>query len=385
MRASRLIPSAVLIAALVGLSGANPATAQSRGSTAPDARPAELVGNVISDEDAQAAVRYWTPERMAAARPAPVPAGRDTAAAPDEPTAHPGRPRVIAQPGLPSGSDILTAPTSQPELPPAPDPDSPVGGDPQQPKPQPQPQNPPVDLALQEQKMVGRVFYNYKGFLWTCSGTAVNSANSSLVWTAAHCLSPGHGKGWHTNWVFIPGYGLDGFQSKSYGIFPALRMESYSKYYFDSNMHYDIGAVVVGRSDGARLLSRIGGGHGLVADLPRDSYYEARGYPGDFQDQQYSCEGTLYDLYFDSPDGWGDPHMMRLGCKQLPKGASGGPWVVDMTCDAQCPVTGYGWVASVVSQAVFDEDTHQQITTNGPYQTDLAWVLYDMLANHPVP
>ena len=231
---------------------------------------------------------------------------------------------------------------------------------------------------------MGRVFVtpdNGSSVMYYCSATALNSPNASLVWTAAHCLSDGDGSSWYDHWVFVPGYGLDGLNSHNYGMFPAVRMESYSNFYFDGNVHYDIGAVVVGKSDGVRLLNRIGGGNGLVTNLPRKSYYKAMGYPGG-GDVQKSCEGLPGNLSVDADSGWGQPYMMELSCSKLTPGASGGPWLVDLNCDATCPVTGYGWVASVNSQAA--SWNGQQLSIYGPYQTSLASMLFNMLKSVPV-
>jgi len=63
-------------------------------------------------------------------------------------------------------------------------------------------------------RSTGRVFFTLDGTDYSCSGSAVASANASVVVTAAHCVrtAPAGGR---RNWVFVPGY-RDGRQS--YGV-----------------------------------------------------------------------------------------------------------------------------------------------------------------------
>jgi V8-like Glu-specific endopeptidase len=81
----------------------------------------------------------------------------------------------------------------------------------------------PAPTHLPGLKAVGRVFSTLPdGSGYSCTGTLVDSANRSLVWTAGHCLHRGRGSAFHTNVVFVPGYqpAATG-NSAPYGIWPA--------------------------------------------------------------------------------------------------------------------------------------------------------------------
>src|SRR4051794_7302257 len=53
----------------------------------------------------------------------------------------------------------------------------------------------------------GKVFFTLGGVDYVCSGTALLSANKSVVWTAGHCvIDPAHPGDFATNWQFVPAY-----------------------------------------------------------------------------------------------------------------------------------------------------------------------------------
>ena len=52
----------------------------------------------------------------------------------------------------------------------------------------------------------GKVFFTLNGSNFVCSGTALNSSNRSVVWTAGHCLNEGPGA-FATNFAFVPASG----------------------------------------------------------------------------------------------------------------------------------------------------------------------------------
>ncbi len=71
---------------------------------------------------------------------------------------------------------------------------------------------------------VGKVFFTLAGEDYACSGALVGGKHPDVVLTAAHCVSSGPGRGgaaqWATNWVFVPGF-ADGLPP--YGEYTARR------------------------------------------------------------------------------------------------------------------------------------------------------------------
>jgi len=71
---------------------------------------------------------------------------------------------------------------------------------------------------------VGKVFFTLGGEDYVCSGTLVGGKRPDVVLTAAHCVSGGPGPGgatqWATNWMFVPGF-ADGLLP--YGEYTARR------------------------------------------------------------------------------------------------------------------------------------------------------------------
>jgi V8-like Glu-specific endopeptidase len=71
---------------------------------------------------------------------------------------------------------------------------------------------------------VGKVFFTIGGKDYACSGTLVGGKSTDVVLTAAHCVTGGPGKGgatqWATNWMFVPGF-VDG--RLPYGQYTARR------------------------------------------------------------------------------------------------------------------------------------------------------------------
>ncbi|HEY0696932.1 MAG TPA: hypothetical protein VGD43_03890 [Micromonospora sp.] len=169
--------------------------------------------------------RYWTPERMKAARPGAELVGGATGQA------------------LP-----MTAPeaalTSYP-------PDHPVA------------------------RTMGRIFLTLNGGNYTCPGVIVDSEGKSLVWTSGHCVSSGGV--YATNWAFVPGY-YNG--AAPYGYWYATSLWTTTAWHYNNNdFANDVGAAIVGRVNGWRIADYLGG-QGITWNRPIPEYVEVFGYNG---------------------------------------------------------------------------------------------------------
>ena len=188
----------------------------------------------------------------------------------------------------------------------------------------------------------GKVFFTIPGEgNFVCSGTAVNSKNRSLVWTAGHCVydageeSEGFTNQFVTNFNFVPAY-EDG--EAPFGEWAAKRLATTDGWRRNANLHFDLGAAVVRKLGGRKLQSRVGA-RGIGFYQPRDRLLRAIGYPAAAPfdgEREYRCTGRPDAT--DDPGGRG-PRTNRIDC-DMTGGSSGGGWVVGTTVVS---VTSYGY------------------------------------------
>jgi len=304
---TRSRPTATLIAALL-LAIALPASAE--------ASPA-----ILETSGSAAAIRdYWTKERMRAAEPVAPPAPPATLSGPAGPA---GTPSYVAPaaPGQPSPARLQSGATA-------------TGGI--------------VDRgavlvenpAASDVRAHGKVFFTVtKGNApgdYVCSGTAVNSRNRSLVWTAGHCVFDHHDRGGRVkNFAFVPAYDRG---ATPYGTWPARKLATTRRWRRDGNLRFDVGAATVRRHEGVALQAVVGA-RGIGFDQPRKQDYSVLGYPAiDPFDgsREYRCDSRYRGA--DLPGGPG-PKTMSVGC-DMTRGASGGGWIAGGTL---LSVTSYGY------------------------------------------
>ncbi|MER5741621.1 hypothetical protein ABT117_39050 [Streptomyces sp. NPDC002262] len=173
----------------------------------------------------------------------------------------------------------------------------------------------------------GKIFFTRDGGDYGCSGTAVASANSSTVWTAAHCLigdKPGQAV---TNVVFVPQYNTNNTADRPYGTW---EMHSYSvpnefsQAPHDSDGYYsrrsDYAAFAVRRNaQGQRMLEKFNGAP-MAFGQSLDRAITAYGYPvTSVADGHhlFECSGT--SSVFDGFAG--------VPCPGGGGGQSGGGWL----------------------------------------------------------
>ncbi|NUR89092.1 MAG: peptidase, partial [Nonomuraea sp.] len=148
----------------------------SQAAQAAKAPPAQHAAADSTSEQRQV-TRYWTEQRMESAKPLDLPApknggksGVSAAAEPGEPTE--GTPWQAPPTGGQGGGRQTQSATSP---------------------------GAPWTAGGAVVKTTGRIFFTYQGRSASCSGSAVTSANKSVVLTAGHCVKMGGA--FHTNWV----------------------------------------------------------------------------------------------------------------------------------------------------------------------------------------
>jgi hypothetical protein len=171
----------------------------------------------------------------------------------------------------------------------------------------------------------GKVFFTdgQTGNDYVCSGTAVISANKSVVDTAGHCVIEGGSQtNYYTNWMFCP-QRLNGQCPKGQW----FARELYASPEWASNMTIsrDIGFAVV-EKHGNKALDDVVQPVQIATNLPYGQTYKALGYPekapfdGEHMD---SCQSMTVNT--DSKQG--TPKTVAIACT-LTGGASGGGWLV---------------------------------------------------------
>ena len=181
---------------------------------------------------------FWTPRRMAAARPLELTVVRD------------GRGRVHLGPRFRAAHASYSA-VETPEVPPY--------------------------------AWNGRLYVRQSGEEGFCSATAIDSPSRRLVLTAGHCVNTGPEGGkpgkWSTDLEFVPGFNLG---AAPYGTF-ALEgtPRALPGWTAEGNPDFDLGAFLVApNAEGVPLAEAVGGGTSIVTDRGRAQRFETFGYPG---------------------------------------------------------------------------------------------------------
>ncbi|WP_327086721.1 peptidase [Nonomuraea sp. NBC_01738] len=164
-------------------------------------------------------------------------------------------------------------------------------------------------------RTTGRIFFTYQGRNASCSGTAVTSANESVVMTAGHCVKMGGD--FHTNWVFVPGYANG---QRPHGTWVATKLLTTPQWNASEDINFDVAAAVVAPLQG-KTLTDVVGGQGVSFNQGRRVQMHAFGYPAaapyDGSKLIY-CSGRTFDDFLMSKDH-------GLTCN-MTGGSSGGPW-----------------------------------------------------------
>jgi hypothetical protein len=228
--------------------------------------------------------RFWTPRRMANARPLEMTVGRD------------GRADVHRGP-RPAAARASYSLVDTPETPPY--------------------------------AWNGRLYVVQAGHEGFCSATAIDSPSRRLVLTAGHCVNTGPKEGmpaaWSTMLEFVPGFNLG---VAPYGTFvlsgTPLAPRGWTK---EGNPDFDLGAFLTEpNAEGVALADAVGGGATIVTDLGRRRRFETFAYPGGTERMRTCVSGFAGESPITT--GLRGPDTIGIRC-DWPPGASGGGWLID--------------------------------------------------------
>ncbi len=269
--------------------------------------PAGAAAGVHTDARATASgaatARYWTPQRIASARPLALDRGGIA------PRLRPSRNHPVP---------FTSAPVADPTVFP-----NPTNG-----------------------KLLGRL-REFGPF--ECSATVVSAANRSVVFTAGHCVFDPFENRFAKRLAFIPAYDQG---AEPLGRWTWSESETTRQWMRKANANFDYATIVMRpRAGDGALVEDVAGARGLVTSYLRAQNYSAFGYPGNLGDaqQMWSC-ASAYAGEDPRPFRVGRPPI-AIGC-DMTAGASGGGWI-----------TGAGQLASVSS---FGYRAHPEILY-GPY------------------
>ncbi|WP_306210582.1 hypothetical protein [Actinoplanes sp. RD1] len=266
----RVLPRVLAALAVAASSTVLPATAHAGATTA----------TAVNRSSATAVDHYWTPERLDAARPAPVPAlGRSTRAAAV------GEPRFVhATP--PAGPHTLAS----------------------------------------EWVTNGRLVFTNPGVGdFICTANVVSANNRDVIATARHCVVDiATGKVFQ-NFRFAPAYNRG---SAPYGWWT---WRSAGWRIDDTGPGGDNAFIVLNRGGNANAhVQDVVGGSGIGFNWATNGYAHAIGLPGSV-DYAVWCEGQPYD----GPSGG----VQIRNCVGLSGGASGGSFIVNYQADGSAVQT----------------------------------------------
>jgi hypothetical protein len=227
---------------------------------------------------------FWTPRRMAAARPLEMTVGRDGGA-----DVHLGPSRPVAR----ASYSLVAAPEAAPYA------------------------------------WNGRLYVLQDGQEGFCSATAIDSPSRRLVLTAGHCLNSGPRGGrpgaWSTYVEFVPGLNLG---VAPFGAFVLSgKPRALPEWTAEGNPDYDLGAFLTEpNAAGEALTDAVGGGATIVTDQGRHQRFETFGYPGATEQMRTCVSGYAgEDQVMASLPG---PTTVAVRCTWA-RGASGGGWLID--------------------------------------------------------
>ena len=213
-----------------------------------------------------------------------------------------------------------------------------------------------TEVPLPYPSAEGKVFFTDNGVNYVCSGSALVSANESVVWTAGHCVNEGPGA-FYTNFMFVPAY-RDGVAP--YGRFPGPTLLTTSGWRTSGEFGVDVGAAVVGTNEQGVTLAD------AVAEIPpvfnsaRNQGYRLYGYPaaGKFNGQRMYVCNTAWSRN----DTSATPATMGVPCN-MTGGSSGGGWLTSSGAVASVVSYGYSSLKNVLFGPHLETEAQQLYTT----------------------
>ena len=205
-------------------------------------------------------------------------------------------------------------------------------------------------LALQNMyphRWVGRLSFSVPGGTAYCSATAISG---NVMLTAAHCLYDSSANLWYSNWVFRPAYRAG---SAPFGAFVAQTcwvltawVNLSGSYSISGWTKYDIGVCKMGNNSAGQTLNQAVGWMGRQWNASYTRHFHDMGYPFRNTSNSLLPNAGAYLRTCVAESRLYTTDTRGLGCN-LGAGISGGPWVVSYAINK---VSGY---ADGVNSGIF--------------------------------
>lgn len=199
-----------------------------------------------------------------------------------------------------------------------------------------------ADPTAEASRQNGVIFFQADGSLARCSGTSVNAANESVVFTAGHCVNRGGagGRWYRHSWVFVPGYR---YGQRPFGVFAAKWLGTTPEWLRSGSENSDVAAAVVSRNERGESLGEAVGGTGIAWGLPANQVFDIHGYPAappfDGETQRLCSQRPFLGH---DPESFLTPGPLNLAVDcDVTGGASGGGWTI--AGNVLNSVTNYGY------------------------------------------
>jgi V8-like Glu-specific endopeptidase len=321
---SRVLVGAAALAAGAALAGSPAALAATTAGVG--------VGHLITPAQQQAALTYWTPARLAAARPVDLidATHRQLAAAENQEPVTDG-PSAAVGGGSPTGELTPFEPLAGPNVVHL---DGAFGV-------------PTNDYTRFPYSVNGRIFFSNPDGGGSCSGTSVASYHGSSledeVWTAGHCVGNPEGQHpgvWDTSIVFIPGYNGNAAVQDPFGEFSATNLYTTTAWLNSSDLAEDEAAFVVGTNAAGQTLGHAVGWDGFAWNYSDTENFTQFGYPAA---SPYNGTSMIENTTSTSVvTGAGSPGQDVIGTPSpMNQGSSGGAWDIDWTTSADGYIDGH--------------------------------------------
>jgi hypothetical protein len=324
---------------------------------------------------AAAVAAYWTPERMASAtvkdtkRSEPPNNVRQTAApgATGAPGAVPGTLPTIrgVVDFMPPSQKDSRAPNAAPNAP-APSAEPPsqiVPADGSYPGPHATYEYYPK-YRLYPTSTVGKLFFTEPAGNYVCTATVTYGGGArNMIWTAGHCVGPGGGASYYTNFYFCPSYdSSQGGPNPAVGCWSWAQAQQTGSWYYHGAYSGDYAWIKL-QSSGSVINANVVdavGGLGFAWNWARDQQWNHYGYPAQTPWTGGKLVATNTEhRYDDSADAYG-PGTNAWGSGQTP-GSSGSSLIRKFS------YAGGGYINSNVSYYWTSPTNEYAIMLHGPY------------------
>lgn len=171
-------------------------------------------------------------------------------------------------------------------------------------------------LLASPNRTVGRLYHS--SLNEKCTAAVVSSEHHVLVLTAGHCLAPGDGSGYYTDFVFIPGYRGGDPTPIPYGSYQGKKPSVMKGWGMDGDHRYDVGFLTLEPNAAGQPVGEVVGENEISVNAGYEGHRTVFGYLGN--NTQAICFAPIRPLAA-PPES-----RVRIDCPGYEKGASGGPW-----------------------------------------------------------